>query len=749
MAVESVLGRRVRRVDGAEKVTGQARFGADAQIHGLLHVRLVLSPYAHARVLRVDASRALALPGVVAVATADDLAPHVKGAPTTRAKELLARGVVRFCGQPVAAVLAESEAAAEDALAEVVVEYEELPALLDPLEAARPDAAAVWPDGLPGREAEAEGESPNVGAAQRHDRGDVEAGFREAEVVVEQTFRTSSVHQGYIEPHVVMASLDPIGNLTIWTAAHGIFNPRQTIAQVLGWPEHRVRVVPMVLGGGFGGKGVLLQPLAAVLAVAYGRPVRVELTRMDEFLAATPAPASTVEVKLGARRDGTLVALDARIVFNLGLYSGGPLANACLYLGAFYKVPNLRIRGHAVVTNTIPQGSYRAPGGPQSMFAVESTMDELARRLDLDPIELRLKNVAEEGDPMPNGKPWPRIGLRQCLERLREHPAWRDRAQPAGVGSGEGVGVAIAGLFGGIQPASALCRLETDGTLSVVVGSVDVSGTYTGLAMLASDAFGIPPDRVKVVGQDTDSAPFSGMAGGSKITLTTGAAVVEAAQDARRQLLSIAADQLEASPDDLDLADGRVLVRGAPDRSIGIDRLATLSTEMAGAYPPVFGRGSTAITERAPGTVAHLARVRVDPETGAPRVVGYVAVQDVGCAVNPAGIEDQIHGGVAQGIGWALYEGIVHDEGGRVLTGSLLDYALPSAEKIPPIETIVLEIPSQSGPHGVRGVGEPPVIPVAAAVANAIRDATGARLTELPITPERLHRALAARQPTP
>ena len=745
MVAQSVLGRRVKRVDGPEKVTGQARFGADLSPPGLFHARLVVSPHAHARILSIDASRALELPGVVAVATAGDLAPHVKGAPTSRAKELLARDVVRFCGQPVAAVLAESEAAAEDALADVLVEYEGLPALLDPVAAMRTEAPAIWPDGLPGREAGAEAEPPNVGAAERHERGDVESALREADVVIEQTFRTAPVHQGYVEPHVATASLDPVGNLTVWTAAHGIFLPRQTIAQVLGWPEHRIRVVPLTLGGGFGGKGVLLQPLAAALAVAYRRPVRVVLTRMDEFLAATPAPAATVELKLGARRDGTLTTLDARIVFNLGPYSGGPLTNASLYLGAFYRIPNLRICGYAVATHTIPQGSYRAPGGPQSMFAVESAMDELARTLDLDPIELRLKNVAEEGDPLPNGKPWPRIGLRQCLERLREHPAWQDRARWRA--NGQGVGVAIAGLFGGLQPAGALCRLETDGTLSVVVGSVDVSGTYTGLAMLAADAFGIPAERVRVVGGDTDSAPFSGMAGGSKITLTTGAAIVEAARDARRQLLAIAADQLEASPDDLDVEDGRAVVRGAPDRAIGLERLATLSTEMAGAYPPVFGRGSTAITQRAPGTVAHLARVRVDPETGEPRVVGYVAVQDVGCAVNPAGIEDQIHGGVAQGIGWALYEGIVLDEGGRVLTGSLLDYAIPSAGMVPPIETIILEVPSQSGPCGVRGVGEPPVIPVAAAVANAIRDATGARLTELPIRAERLHRALTARQP--
>jgi CO/xanthine dehydrogenase Mo-binding subunit len=739
MATQSILGARIPRVDGPEKVTGQARFGADLPLPGMLHVRLVLSPHAHARIGRIDSSQALAVPGVVAVATADDLNSVVKSAPTSRAKDMLARGEVRFCGQPVAAVLAETEAAAEDALALVEVQYEELPAVLDPFAALESNAPAVWPDGLPGKQDGAEdGQSPNLASTEHHERGDLEAGFSEAEVVVERTYRTSVVHQGYIEPHVATAALDPLGNLTVWSAAQGVFSPRAEIAKTLGWPEHRVRLVPMVLGGGFGGKGVLLQPLAAALAVTYRRPVQVALTRMDEFLAANPAPRTSIDVKLGARRDGTLVALDARMIVNPGLYPGGPLTNGCLYLGAFYRVPNLRIRGYGVVTNTIPQGAYRAPGGPQAMFAVESTMDELARELDLDPIELRLKNVSAEGDPMPNGNPWPRIGLRECLERLREHPAWLDR----GNGNGEGVGVAIGGLFGGLQAAGASCRMEGDGSLSIIVGSVDISGTNTGLQILAADALGVEPSKIRIVNADSDSAPFAGNAGGSKITLTVGAAVVEAARDARQQIMAIAADQLEAAVDDLEIGGGQVVVRGAPERSIGMDRIGALSTAMGGKYPPVFGRGQSAITQRASGMAAHLARVRIDPETHVPQVVGYVAIQDVGKAINPAGIEDQIHGGVAQGIGWALYEGMALDEEGRVVTGSLLDYALPSSDKIPPIETILLEIPSQSGPHGLRGVGEPPVIPVAGAVGNAIRDATGIRLTELPMSAERLHRAM-------
>ncbi|MDP8922416.1 MAG: xanthine dehydrogenase family protein molybdopterin-binding subunit [Chloroflexota bacterium] len=744
-AAGSVLGTRIRRVDGPEKVTGQARYGDDLRLHGLLHARLVLGLHAHARIRRIDASRALGLPGVVAVIGADDLASVLKGPVTSRASEALARGETRFCGQPVAAVLAESEAVAEDALALVDVEYDELPAVLEPLDALRPDAPAIWPDGLPGRKVTEDADdpatrSPNLADHARYDRGDVEAGFREADVVVERSYRTSIVHQGYLEPQTVTAAIDPLGTLTIWSSSHGVFLPRQALAKALGWPEHKIRVAAPVLGGGFGGKGLLVQPLAAALAIKFGRPVRLVYTRMDEFQAANPAPRMLVDVKLGARRDGTLTALDARIVVNSGLYPGGPLANSALYAGAFYRFPSLRIRGYTVVTNTTPVGAYRAPGGPQTMFALESTMDDLARELNVDPIELRLKNAAEEGDPMPNGRPWPRIGLRACLERLRDHPAWRDRERRPN----EGVGVAIGGLFGGLQSAGATCRLEADGSLTVVVGSVDVSGTNTGLVLMASEALGIAPDRIRIVNADTDTGPFAGNASGSKIMLTVGTAVVQAAEDARTQLLAIAADQLEVAVDDLEIADGRVRVRGTPDRAIGLDRIGTLATEMNGKYPPVFGQGRSGITERAPGIAAHLARVRVDPDTHRPEVVGYVAVQDVGRAINPAGIEEQIHGGVAQGIGWALYEGIVLDGDGRVVTGSLLDYALPSVDKVPPIETVLLEIPSRSGPFGVRGVGEPPVILGAAAIGNTIRDATGVRLTEIPMTAERLHRALTA-----
>jgi len=755
-APSSAIGARLKRTEGRERTTGQTRYAADLRMVGLLHARLVLSPYAHARIVRIDAEAALALAGVVGVATAESIALYVKAEAVSRANCLLARGEVRFCGQPVAVVLAESEAAAEDAISLVDIEYVELPAVLDADAALSPNAPAVWLEGLPGARAEAaahgveastasvnEPRSPNVAATERMDRGDIEIGFGGADVVIERRYRVQSVHQGYLEPHATLAALEPTGGITVWSSTQGVFPPRDEVARILDWPDARVKIVATPVGGGFGGKGVLLEPLVAVLAVVYERPVRLVMTRMDEFLAATPTPRCRLDVKLGAKRDGTLTALDARIVFDAGLFPGAPVANACIYVAGFYRIPHIRVRGCEVVTHSIPNGAYRGPGAVQGVFAIESTMDELARELGLDPIALRLKNCVVGGDPMPHGQTWAKLGLRQCLERLREHPAWQTRAARPN----EGVGIAIGGLMGTLQPASATCRLGTDGTLTVVVGSVDISGSNTAIWQIAADAFGVPPERVTLLNADSDTAPFAGMSGGSRITLTVGAAVVEAAKDARRQAFAIAADRLEASPDDLELVDGAVRVRGAPERSIALEQVAQLSTTIYSKYAPVFGRGTTALTTRASGMAAHLARVLVDPDTHAVTVLEYVAVQDAGRAINPALVEGNIHGGVSQGIGWALYERMHLDEAGGIVTASLQDYCLPSSQQIPPIEAIIIEEASESGPHGLRVVGEPPVIPVAAAIANAVRDATGMRMPELPITPERLHRAiLTARQ---
>jgi len=451
-----------------------------------------------------------------------------------------------------------------------------------------------------------------------------------------------------------------------------------------------------------------------------------------------------------ATTDARLTALDARIIFDAGAYAGAPVGIAALLLGGYYTVPNLRIRGFEVLTHKPGVGAYRAPGAVQATFALESLMDELALKLGIDPLDLRLLNACREGDLLPTGRPWPKIGLVQCLERLRTE---RQRLNGARQGSPRdgvrrGVGVAVGGWLGGIEPASAVCRLDRDGTLTVVLGMVDMSGAATGMAQIAAEAAGLPLDDVTVVCADTESAPFAGSSGGSKITYTVGLAVERAARDARRQILAIAADRLEAAADDLEIVGRSVRVRGMPDRGVTLAQIARSSMEFGAKYEPVFGRGASATTARSPAFAAHLAEVEVDTDTGRVRVVRQVVVQDVGRAINPAAIAAQIHGAVAQGVGWALLEGMSYDAHGQLRSATLMDYALPSITDAPPeVETVILEVPTEHGPFGAKGVGEPPVVAAPAAIANAIADAIGRRLTDLPMTSEALARAIDTAKP--
>jgi CO/xanthine dehydrogenase Mo-binding subunit len=502
-----------------------------------------------------------------------------------------------------------------------------------------------------------------------------------------------------------------------------------------------VKVVPLEVGGAFGAKYALLDPLVAGLAWKINRPVRLVYTRSEDFLAGTPAPGTVIRVKTGARRDGTLTALDATVVVDTGSYPGGTAGIVTLLLGGTYRWPNLRIDAYEVLTNKPGSGAYRAPGAPQACFAIEGQMEEMARALDLDPLDFRLRNAVTRGDPMPDGPEWPRIGSHEVLRALQEHPLWRNRAQKQ---PGEGVALAFGGWPGGTQPASAACRLNADGSISIVVGSVDISGTNSGFALMAAEAFGAPLESIDIVEAGTDSAPFAGASGGSKITYTVGTAVMQAAEEARRQVLEIAADHLEAAPEDLQIVGNQVQVRGVPDRGVSLETIATLSTGFGQKYQPVLGHGRVGQSQSAPGFVAHLVRVHVDSDTGVVRVLEYVSAQDVGRAINPAGVEGQVRGGVTQAIGWALYEQMVYDEAGHLRTGTFADYDLPSAPEVPAIENIMIEVPSENGPLGARGVGEPPVVPGAAAIANAIYDAVGVRPTELPMTPESILKLLGA-----
>jgi CO/xanthine dehydrogenase Mo-binding subunit len=759
------VGKATRRQDGADKVLGRTRYAGDLPLVGLLHARLVHSPYAHARIVNIDVSAALAVPGVKAVYTGETLGMANSGG-SSRSQAPLALHEALWCGHPVAIVLADTEAAAEDGAAAVDVDYEPLQPVLDPIAAMQPASplartrkegevseiagggahATVAKD----EEVEVEQEelSQNVSDKAHFHAGNMEEGWREAEVVVERTYRTSFVHQSYIEPQsITVAPGAPGQPMTIWASSQGMLAVRSDVSQALALPERQIRVESVPIGGAFGGKFGLVEPLAAAAAHAARMPLRLVYTREDDLLAGNPAPQSVITLKIGAKRDGTLVAMEGRVIFDTGAYPGSAVFLGGILLGSTYRCPNFDFRCFEVLTNKVSVGAYRAPGAPQACFALESAVDELCQKLAMDPLAFRLKNGVKEGNPTIDHRQWPRIGLIECLEKVREHPLWTNRQQqkvvPAGLeGWKIGVGLSAGGWLGGTEPTAAACRLETDGSITVIVGTVDLTGSDTSLSLIAAEGLQMSPASVNVVHDNTDTMPYSGGTGGSKTTYSMGPAVLAAALDARNQILTIAAEMLEAAPGDLEMEGDKVVVRGAPGRSVELARIASESMQYAGRYEPVYGRGRAAIKFSSPMFTAHLAKVAVDPETGEVRVLDYVAVQDVGFAINPAEVEGQITGGVTQGIGWALFEGLVYDENGQALTTTLMDYALPHIEDIPNITPILVEIPSALGPFGAKGVGEPPVVPVGAAIANAIFDAVGVRTTQLPITSEQLFKAL-------
>src|SRR4051812_44263016 len=747
----STIGVPRRRRDGESKVRGQTRYVADMPLAGLLHARLVLAAEAHARITGIDKADALAVPGVVAVLTAEDL-PIVGG--TGRSGEPLAREEIVWSGQPVAMVVAETEAAAEDAAGLVFVEAEPLPPVLDLEAAMAADAPrARLTEG--GEEGDMGGahttapadtddapqhESPNVPVFQRLHHGDAAAGLEQADAVVSARFRTSWVHQGYIEPQAAMAWLEPDGELVLQASTQGAFMARDNLARALGLPLDRVRVRPAPIGGAFGGKLLVPDPLAAAAALALKRPVRLAFQRNEDFLAANPAPGQLIDLELGATRDGTLTAVRGRVVGDHGgLGEMGVEGISAMLSAGPYRWPAHDITALGVVTNRVGAGAYRAPGAPPAAFAVETLMDRLAAELDLDPVDFRLRNVLVAGDAGIDGQEIVSFGARECLERVREHPLWQRRNE---LPEGEGVGLALGFWPGGLEPAAAICRLDSDGRLTVISAAADMSGIDNAFATIAAETFGLAEDRVRVSTGDTASAPYGGVSGGSKVTYTFGRAIERAAAEARERLLRVASAELEIAPEDLEIVDGEVRPIGSPGRGVAIAELAAKTLTFGSPHEPIEGYGGVAQTSRAPGAAAHLSHVRVDRETGAVTPLAHVIAQDVGRALNPALVEGQMQGGTAQGLGWALLEELAYDENGQLRGGSFAEYTMPSFDLVPPIETLIVEVPAPDGPFGAKGVGEPPVCGVPAAVANAIAAATGVRLTELPMSPQRVWEAL-------
>jgi CO/xanthine dehydrogenase Mo-binding subunit len=749
----SAIGVRRPREDSEAKVRGAVRYAADGPAAGVLHARLVLAQDAHARIRSIERAEALGVRGVAAVLTATDL-PIVEPA-GTRGGEPLAREEILFAGQPVALVVADSEAAAEDGAALVQVVTEPLPAAVE-LEAAMvrgaPRArfeeeaeesdlgaahAAVGEtsDELPEDVAEL---SENVVFSRRHRHADAGAALAASDAVVEGRFATQWLHQAYLEPQAATARPEPDGSLVVETATQGAFGLRADLARLFGLPVTAVRVVPTPLGGSFGGKLGIVEPLAAGAALALGRPVRLAFTRSEDFLATNPAPGGVIELRIGALETGELTGLEARIAFERGAVHGwGVETVATALIGGVYRWRAFDVSAYGVETNRVGFGAYRAPGAPPAAFALETLMDELAGRLGLDPLELRLANLAAEGDIRADGKPWGILGTRECLEELRGHELWRRRGE---LPAAEGVGLAAGVWFGASDTAGATCRLDDDGGVTLVTAFSDMTGANTTFAALTAETLGIPVEKVRVATADTAAGPRAPLSGGSKAIASVGRAVLLAAEGARRQLFEIAAAELEADPDDLEIRDGAIHPRGAPSRSV---TLHTLGTRVAsGDCPPVDGTGRAPYLPPSPSVTVHLAHVRVDAETGRVDVLGWAAAQDVGRALNPALCEGQLHGGIAQAIGWALYEELLADEDGQLLNGAFTGYAIPGTGDVPELDTRLVEVPAPDGPFGAKGIGEAPVVAGPAAVANAIAAATGARLRRLPMTPERVWAAL-------
>jgi len=727
----------MRRQEGRGKVDGSTRFTADLELPGLLHVQLVLSHLPSARIRSIDVTAARSASGVVAVLTGADL-PEVEAAGPDKP---LAVDRVFYAGQPVVAVVAESEAAAWDAASLIEVDFDALPLVADPDQAMREGAPEVLEPDAEGSEADAsmhgaasDAESTtvqrprNVTSVAAFKRGDVAAGLAAADKVIKASYRLSGVHHSFIEPHVSVVRPEPGGGMTIWAPTQGPFAVRDEIARLLDVAPHEVRVISMPVGGGFGGKVMLLESLLVLLARKVRRPLRLSLTRQQEFLLGRPAPAARFDIELGAKRDGTLTALRARYDYDNGATGGWHAGITGSFLGGTYRIPNFELTGFEVATNKTPVDAYRAPGGPQAYFALESAMDELATSLGMDPIELRLHNASREGDLTADESRWPRIAMVDCLEAARRHPLYTTP-----VGDGEGVGIALGSWGGARSPAAAGCRVEPDGTLAILIGSPDISGSSTGLALIAAEAFGISPEKVRVDIGDTSVAPQGPMAAGSQVTYSVGGAVYEAALEARRQLLEVATEELEAAPEDLEIVDGRVSVKGVPERFVEITRLVALSTEFMGRHRPINAMGRSAVQSASPAFTVHIARVRADAETGAFQLTGYAAIQDVGRAINRPEAEGQVHGGAVQSLGRALGEQMAYDADGQLRSGSFLDYELPTADQVPDVDVELVEVPSPVGPLGAKGVGEPPAIPGAAALANALAHATGIRVRELPI----------------
>lgn len=742
------IGTRPVRPDGVEKVTGKAIYGTDFAASNMLHGAILRSPHAHARIRSINTRKAEALPGVKAIVTGADF-PRLEslvmavGESSSDIVDLsrncMAYEKVFYDGHAVAAVAATTGAIAKEALALIEVDYEVLPHVLDLEEALREDAPVLHDDVFT-RGVEPKPEKPS-NAAMRVElaNGDLDEGFAQAAVVVSRRYTTEAVHQGYIEPHACVASSNADGQVQIWCSSQGHFNIRALTASILCISQADIRVMPLEIGGGFGGKTtVYLEPVATLLSRKCGRPVRLEMSRAEVFRASGPAPGAIVDLRIGATDDGTLVAADIEFKYHAGAYAGITAHAGAVSALAHYNVPNSRVVGWEVLCNRPATKAYRAPGAPQVIYTVESALDEIAQKLGMDAIDLRLKNAVRPGDTQVSGLPYGEIGYVECLEAAKAHPHW---SAPLGPNQARGIAGGTWGNFGG--PSTAEVSLAEDGSVLVTTGSPDIGGSRASMAIMAAETLQVPYESVRVTIADTSSIGYSMLTGGSRTTFATGKAVSDASAKVVEILRQRAAKTWGVDADEVEWQNGEAicLAEGKKDMRLSIKKLAGSAPFSGG---PISVEVAINPAGYLPGFGVHICDVELDPETGHVTITRYTAIQDVGRAIHPDYVEGQMQGGAAQGIGWALNEAYVYNEKGCLDNPGFLDYRMPVASDLPMIDTVMVEKENPSHPYGVKGVGEVPIVPPLGAVANAVSRAAGVRLTDLPLTPDRVYFALKA-----
>jgi CO/xanthine dehydrogenase Mo-binding subunit len=735
------------RPDGVDKVTGRARFGADVHLPNMLVGKVLRSPHAHARIRSIDASAALALPGVKTVITRDDF--NDLSSEFVPAGEMLVnyRDVVRnvmarekalFEGHPVAAVAAVSEKVAREALALIDVDYEVLPHVLDVVDAMAPDAPLLHEDMITAGVEPAPTKPSNIAKVVEFKLGDVAEGFAEADIVIEREFSTQPVHQGYIEPHSCIANYSEDGQAELWCTTQGHFVVRGHCAKLLGMDVSKLRVTASEIGGGFGGKTVVyLEPVALMLSRKSGQPVKMTMSREEVFRASGPAAGTRVWVKIGMTNEGRITAGEAVLKYQAGAFQGSPVQPGCMCAFAPYDLDHVKVVGYDVLVNRPKVAAYRAPGAPQSEFAVESVVDELAKRIGMDPVELRLKNAAKQGTKAAYGPTFGPVGLVETLEEAKAHEHYR-----APLKQGQGRGVASGFWFNIGGETCATLNLGEDGTIALVAGTPDIGGSRASLCLQAAETLGVDVERIRPLIGDTSTLGYTFLTGGSRTAFASGMAVVEAGKDMIRQLCERAAKVWDIPVDAVEWADGEARPAGSNAGEFDPLSLADLARLAGKTGGPFVGRAQINAQGAGPSFGTHIVDVDVDRETGRVTIERYTVIQDAGTAVHPSYVEGQLQGGAVQGIGWALNEEYIYDDKGRLQNPGFLDYRIPVCSDVPMIDTVIVEVPNPTHPYGVRGVGETPIVPPMAAIANAVEDALGMRFMDLPMSPPRVLKAL-------